>query len=549
MALHPVRPISRRRGRRGSVALVVVGMLLGSLLITPANAHVGGVGHLWNAHIKARVIKLLSLNDGTINQAGDPVHWTRLKGVPAGFADGADDIGDVWSGLTGVPAGFADGVDNVSSTASDIACTGCVGTTDLADDAVTIDKIAAGAVGTSEIADNSVSSTDILDSTVDTADLAAGSVTTSRIADDAVTTGKILDGTVGAADIGTDGVGSAEIAAGAVGTSELADDSVTTGKIAAGAVGTSDLADDSVTTGKIAAGAVGTSDLADDSVTTGKIAAGAVGTTDLADDSVTTGKIGTGEVGTTDLADNAVTNAKMADNAVGNAEMADNAVTTTEILDGTITGDDLAADIQVETARTYSGAGSFQLLAADLTLGAGAGTSDPGDTDFLGAAMGNVLGADLTNTHNYVGGLIGHYSVTGTNASTYPVGAVLAGVSDGSTTADGAVVAYIDGDTTPTTAGAAFKVMSNNSTPTSGFDFGLDLQDAAHDGYLPVDEAFYKKGLIRMPGDVIVLVKNGTPTASDGAGNAGPGSLLIDRAAALLYINTGTMATPAWTVV
>src|SRR4051794_39474234 len=27
---------------------------------------------------------------GTINQAGNPVDWTELKGVPAGFADGSD---------------------------------------------------------------------------------------------------------------------------------------------------------------------------------------------------------------------------------------------------------------------------------------------------------------------------------------------------------------------------------------------------------------------------------------------------------------------------
>jgi hypothetical protein len=30
---------------------------------------------------------------GTINQAGNPVDWTKLKGVPAGFADAVDDTG------------------------------------------------------------------------------------------------------------------------------------------------------------------------------------------------------------------------------------------------------------------------------------------------------------------------------------------------------------------------------------------------------------------------------------------------------------------------
>ena len=34
---------------------------------------------------------------GTINQGSNPVHWTKLKGVPAGFADGADDAGPAYS--------------------------------------------------------------------------------------------------------------------------------------------------------------------------------------------------------------------------------------------------------------------------------------------------------------------------------------------------------------------------------------------------------------------------------------------------------------------
>ncbi len=35
----------------------------------------------------------LNTNDGTINQGGDPVSWNKLKDVPAGFADGMDDVG------------------------------------------------------------------------------------------------------------------------------------------------------------------------------------------------------------------------------------------------------------------------------------------------------------------------------------------------------------------------------------------------------------------------------------------------------------------------
>lgn len=35
----------------------------------------------------------LTTGDGTVNQAGDPVDWTKLKGIPAGFADGTDNVG------------------------------------------------------------------------------------------------------------------------------------------------------------------------------------------------------------------------------------------------------------------------------------------------------------------------------------------------------------------------------------------------------------------------------------------------------------------------
>jgi hypothetical protein len=57
---------------------------------------------------------------GTMNDPSNPVDWTKLKGVPGDFADGADDTG---------------------GTPSDLACSGCVGTSDLADDAVATAKI------------------------------------------------------------------------------------------------------------------------------------------------------------------------------------------------------------------------------------------------------------------------------------------------------------------------------------------------------------------------------------------------------------------------
>lgn len=196
----------------------------------------------------------------------------------------------------------------------------------------------------------------------------------------------------------------------------------------------------------------------------------------------------------------------------------------------------------------YTGAASYQDVATDLELAAGAGKT--GDTAFLAPVMGNVIGDALTKLGNYIGGLIGHFSVTGSNATTFPSGAVLAGIGDGVTDVDGAVVAYIDGDSAQTNCGAMFKVRSNNSTVASGPNFGLDLQDASHDGFQPVDAAFYKSAPLRLVGDVCLLIGSADPVnGTTGANVTGPGSLYFDTSISTkaVYVNTNTKASPTWT--
>jgi hypothetical protein len=86
----------RARGIRavGTVALVVAA----SLAIGPGRpvfAHVSqSVDHLWNVHLKP-----LLATPGTLNSSSNPVDWTKLKGVPSGFADGTD------NGITRILAG------------------------------------------------------------------------------------------------------------------------------------------------------------------------------------------------------------------------------------------------------------------------------------------------------------------------------------------------------------------------------------------------------------------------------------------------------------
>lgn len=203
----------------------------------------------------------------------------------------------------------------------------------------------------------------------------------------------------------------------------------------------------------------------------------------------------------------------------------------------------------LEMVREYSESDSHQGIAVDLTLDAGAGSTDGSDPSYLAAAMFNLLGADMTagQDANYLGGVIGAYSITGTKRTSYPSGAVLAQITDGVTQVAGAVVAYIDGDSSVTTAGAAFKVMTNNSNAASGFDFGLDLQDATHDGYAAVDKDFYLKAPLRLVTDVVFLVGAGAPVdGTTGDNVAGKSSLYFDTTNGFVYINTGTITDGTW---
>jgi hypothetical protein len=77
--------VSSRRGL-GRASLAVSLVLIAALFITPAGAHVtDSFNHLWEDHLKP-----IFGNAGTINDPGNPVHWTKLKNVPNGFADGTD---------------------------------------------------------------------------------------------------------------------------------------------------------------------------------------------------------------------------------------------------------------------------------------------------------------------------------------------------------------------------------------------------------------------------------------------------------------------------
>ncbi len=130
--------------------------------------------------------------------------------------------------------------------------------------------------------------------TVAYAQLAAGvtngAIGELQLANDAVTKDKLLDGAVTSGKLDTDAVTEDKLAAGAV----------TTNKIGAGAVTESKLGSGAVTTNKIGSGAVTEKKIEDGAVTANKLAADAVNSSKILDGSVTVNDVATNAFWRTD---------------------------------------------------------------------------------------------------------------------------------------------------------------------------------------------------------------------------------------------------------
>ena len=130
----------------------------------------------------------------------------------------------------------------------------------------------------------------------------------------------------------------------------------------------------------------------------------------------------------------------------------------------------------IDGTASASGAGATVGVKSVLAVDSAFGSNDPNNPASAQAVRGRITGTNLTGNSNYLTGVTGQYLITGTNASDFLKTGVLGVVGDQTTTADAAVVAYLDGDGGLTTAGAAYGVSMKNSTSGSGFDYGLDLQ-------------------------------------------------------------------------
>ena len=201
------------------------------------------------------------------------------------------------------------------------------------------------------------------------------------------------------------------------------------------------------------------------------------------------------------------------------------------------------------TSSTAAEASATRGVFSQLTASGGFGSSNPIAPSSGQGMQGRISGSNLTSTSTYYSGSLGQYRVTGTNASTFPKVGVLGVVGDQTTTADAAVMAWMDGDGGTTTARAGFGIGMTQSTAASGFDYGMDLnlQDAVGGG---TSVQPYKKAELRVSNNVVVMTGAGVPTdGTTGDNFAGPGSMYVDITGADLYIQTGLITSPVWKLV
>ena len=371
-------------------------------------------------------------------------------------------------------------VSSIDLDKLDQASTTKIGTTALADDAVTAAKLAndsSVAVQTTAPSTDNFEGRGYFDSSngnlqvfngssyqqvvmptagigdlqVTTGKLADGAVTTAKVtalataayADSSVTTAKIADGAVTAVKIATDSITATQVAPNAIGTSELADNAVDTAAIVNLAVTAAKLGDGAVTEAKLGDLAVTNTKIADTTIAYGKLnlADGSIPGAKIAADSIAAGQIAANAVNTSELVDSAVTTGKLANNAVTAAKIAVDAITANEIAAGAIGTSELAGaavtydKIQNVTAtdrllgRSTAGAGSVEEISCTA---AGRALLDDADAATQRATLGLGTIATGNGTWTDGGSFSGTSSGTNTGDQTITLTGAVTGAGAGS---------------------------------------------------------------------------------------------------------------------
>jgi hypothetical protein len=372
------------------------------------------------------------------------------------------------------------------------------------------------AITTGKLAANAVTTAKVDAAGLAAAALATDSVITAKIQDLAVTTGKLAALSVTTAKIAADAVTADELAADAVVTASIVDAAVTEAKLATGAVTETKIGTAAVTVTKVADGSltyaklnlsdgsVPGAKLTSASVTTTQIATNAINTSQIVDDAVTTAKIADDAITADQLATNSVTADAIAADAVGASELADDAVDTAAIVNVAVTEAKLATGAVTEAKLGTAAVTVTKIADTSITYAK------------LNLADGSVPGAKLTDatvtSAKLASDAVTTGSITDLNVTTGKL-------------ADGAVTAAKITDATITTAKIAAGGLAEAAIATDAITTGKILDDAIT--------------AAKMADDSVVIVSAGTPAGSGDFEGQG----WFDTNTSVRYVWTGA----AWT--
>jgi hypothetical protein len=354
-----------------------------------------------------------------------------------------------------------------------------VPTAGIGDLQVSTGKLADGAVTTAKV--TALDTAAYADSSVTTAKIADGAVTGAKVATDTITATQVAPNAIGASELANDAVDTAAIVNLAVTAAKLADGAVTEAKIGTAAVTVAKVADGSLTYAKLnlADGSVPGAKITTDSITATQIAASAVSTSELASAAVTTAKVADGAITAIKIAADSITAGQIAPSAVGASELADDAVDTTAIVNLAVTGAKLAGGAVTTAKLGDLAVTDAKIAATTITYGK------------LNLADGAVPGGKLTDA-----------TVTGAKLVADAVGTAAV--------ADAAITAAKVADSAITTAKVADAAITTAKVDAAGLAAAAIATDA-------ITTAKVLDGAItgaKMADDSATIVQAGTPVGS-----------------------------------
>jgi hypothetical protein len=133
-----------------------------------------------------------------------------------------------------------------------------------------------------------------------------------------------------------------------------------------------------------------------------------------------------------------------------------------------------------EVIEVDQGTGAYGFYSrVEPTVGFGSSTfQTPGEAyGMFGRVQTGAPFATLpSTTFNHMAGVVGNFAVIGTYSNNGLMAGVMGIINTNTLSGDAAVMAFMAGDSGVTTCRAAFGVAMAQTTPGSGFEFGIDLK-------------------------------------------------------------------------